>query len=408
MTATPSTLTVALFAASAACVGALSAGATGAPQRWSLTDIGSLPGHTFDFVQPVALNDHGSVLATVSWGVGTSKPRQTAFIWRNGTRAQLGYGKSPWLEALAINARGDVAGSASDPAERHTVAILWRNRKAVRIGMLGGTDSEAVGLNDRDQVIGTSRTPTSYRHAFIWQNGTMTDLGTLGGDDAFPTAINNEGQVIGESTTADGAEHAFLWQDGTIRDLGAPGGNNSIARAINDQGVIVGDIDTPDGEGFPVEAVAWKNGTLTELGSFGAPGARGLAVNRHGEMLVELDDKRGDSAGAVVLRNGRPTRLRALGGGPPPNQGGPLVLTGLNDRGQVAGFGYTKRGAARRSFVWQDGTTTLLPTKDGVSPPWGAPVRLSNAGTLIGTTWVTVKGATGNTQHGVIWRRSTH
>jgi probable HAF family extracellular repeat protein len=377
------------------------AGMSNGAVRWTLGDIGTLPGHRYDFVQPVALNDHGSVVAAVTWGVGTDKPRQTAFVWRNGKRTQLGDGKSPWLDVVAINDRGDVAG---DAGERHTVATLWRNGKATRLGTLGGADSESVAVNDLDQVVGTSRTTTSYRHAFIWQEGTMTDLGTLGGDDAFPTAINERGQVIGESTTADGAEHAFLWQNGIMTDLGSVDGRNSIARAINDHGVIVGDLDTPDGEGFPVEAVVWKDGRLSELGSFGAPGARGLAVNGRGDILVELDDKGGDSVGGRLLREGQQSRIPGLGGSPPPNQGGPLVLTGLNNRGQVAGYGYTKRGAGRRSFIWENGAIHVLPTRDGVRPPWGATVALSNTGELIGTTWLTVRGAGGNTQHGVVWR----
>jgi probable HAF family extracellular repeat protein len=303
---------------------------------------------------------------------------------------------------LAINNRGDVVGVATDPRERHSVAVLWRNGKATALGTLGGTDSQAIALNDKGEVIGTSRTASSPRHAFIWRNGSMTDLGTLGGDDVFPTAINAAGEVIGESTTPDGAEHAFFWENGTMTDLGTVNGNNSVARAINDDGVIVGDIDTPDGEGFPVEAVEWKGGTLTELGAFGARGARGIDVNRRGDVLVELDDARGDSKGGLLLRGGRRLEIPALGGFPPPTQGGRLVLTGLDDRGEVAGYGYTKRGAGRRSFIWRAGATTLLPTKDGVGPPWGAPVQLNERGELIGTTWLEV--AHGNTQHAVVWR----
>ena len=369
---------------------------------WTVTDLGTLPAHRYAFVQPIALNDRGEVAAQLTWDVG-DHPKQDAFLWRNGKRTGLAYGKSSWVDVAAINNNGDVVGDASVPSKNSSVSVLWRNGKATALGTLGGTASEAVAINDRGQVIGISRTPTATRHAFIWQSGTITDLGTLGGDDAFPTAINNEGQVIGESTTAAGAEHAFLWQNGAMTDLGSLNGNSSVARAINDSGEIVGDIDSPVGEGYPIEAVVWTNGTLTELGTFGAPGARGRAVDRQGDVLVELADKAGDSAGGVLLRDGRPSRIRPLGGSVPVNQGGSLVLTGLNNRGEVAGYGYTRRGA-RRSFIWQNGRMTLLPTRDGVQPPWGAPVQLNNAGELIGTTWLAIRGARGNTQHGLIWR----
>lgn len=126
---------------------------------------------------------------------------------------------------------------------------------------------------------------------------------------------------------------------------------------------------------------------------------------KQGDHLVELGDKAGDSAAGVLIQGGRQSRILALGGSAPANQGGSLVLTGLNNPGEVAGFGYTRRGAGRRSFIRQNGHTTVLPTRDGVQPPWGGPVRLNNAGALIGTTWLTIRGASANTQHGVIWRQ---
>lgn len=267
----------------------------------------------------------GEVVAQVTWDIG-SNPKQAAFVWRNGTRTRLTFGKSTWIDVAGISNHGDVVGDASTPSSKHSpVAVLWRNGKATALPTL----SETVAINDRGQAIGVGRTPTTgARRALVWQNGTTTDLGTLGGDDAFPTAINNEGEVIGQSTTADGAEHAFLWQRGTITDLGSVNGNNSVARAINDAGEIVGSIDSPAGEGYPIEAVVWKNGKLTELGTFGAPGARGLAVDKQGDVLVELDNKAGDSAGGVLLHGGQADRIPTLGGSAPANQGGPLVLTG--------------------------------------------------------------------------------
>jgi hypothetical protein len=108
-------------------------------------------------------------------------------------------------------------------------------------------------------------------------------------------------------------------------------GNNSVARAIDDAGEVAGSIDSPAGEGYPIEAVVWKDGKLTELGTFGAPGARGLALDKQGDVLVELDDKAGDSAGGVLLHGGQADRIPTLGGSAPVDQGGPLVLTGLNN-----------------------------------------------------------------------------
>jgi hypothetical protein len=126
-------------------------------------------------------------------------------------------------------------------------------------------------------------------------------------------------------------------------------------------------------------------------------------VNAHGDVLVELDDAAGDAQSGVLIHGGAVTRIPGLGGSPPANQGGPLVLTGLNDRDQVVGYGYTRRGAGRRTFVWRSGRTTLLPTRDGVQPPWGAPVQLNDAGQVLGTMYVA--GSNGHSrQRGVLWR----
>jgi len=57
----------------------------------------------------------------------------------------------------------------------------------------------------------------------------------------------------------------------------------------------------------------------------------------------------------------------------------------------------------RRSFVWRNGRTTLLPTSDGSSPPWGDPNMVDGAW-AIGNEYVKLPNGHA-TAHAVLWRR---
>jgi probable HAF family extracellular repeat protein len=385
----------------AACVSGLfllgGAAVAGKAPKWTIADVGTPPHHPEAFMIASAVNDRGEVVGE-AWEGPLGHQQSQGFAWRNGRMTLLSYAGSTWVDVTAINARGDVAGDEAS-ADGSQSSVLWRGGKPLALGTLGGKSSTAIALNDRDQVVGESQTADGKVHSFIWQDGTMTDLGTLGGDDAHVVAINNAGQVIGNSTTAAGPEHAFLWQNGSMTDLGSLNGNDSSARAINESGEVVGGIQTHVGQA--IEAVAWKNGQLMPLGRFGRPGAQAIAINRRGDILIEVENNGGHASGGILLRGGKATTIGTLGGAAPPGQGGPVRLAGLNDRDQVAGFGYAPKGG-RRTFIWQSGHMTILPTFDGVSPPWGDPKSLNNNGVLIGTSYVS-RGSR-NFQHVVVWR----
>ena len=128
----------------------------------------------------------------------------------------------------------------------------------------------------------------------------MQDLGTLGGQNSSATAINPAGQVIGNAETAAGAVHAFLWPgSGPLQDLGTLGGRNSFAAAISSAGQIVG---------------------------------------------------RSGSAGGVTHAFIYDGSLRDLNNLIPAGSGWELVdATGINDTGQIVGFG--RLGGKMRAFL---------------------------------------------------------
>ena len=80
------------------------------------------------------------------------------------------------------------------------------------LGTLGGGTSVGVAINAQGQVAGSADTADGVRHAFRWTpSGGMLDLGTLGGTFSSGQAINAPGQVTGYAATADGGTHAFRW-----------------------------------------------------------------------------------------------------------------------------------------------------------------------------------------------------
>jgi len=175
----------------------------------------------------------------------------------------------------------------------------------------GDTVGFAFGINDLGQAVGasglcsnTSIPPVApgAPHAVLWErDGTPTDLGSLHGQDLnVATSINNLGQVAGVSLAADGTKHSFFWtKSNGMTDLGTMA--NAIAtvapccHTLNNKGQITGFwID----DQFNMSAYLWQNGVMTDLNT-----------------LISAD------SGWYLLNS-----------------------AGINDAGQIAGFGVNPQG----------------------------------------------------------------
>ena len=181
----------------------------------------------------------------------------------------------------------------------------------------GDTVGQSFFVNDHGVAVGSSGTcanslPPPFAvgpHAVLWaRDGSVTDLGNLGGT-ANPAlllgnvafGVNNSEHVTGISALPGSlAHHAFLWTKTTgMRDLGTlPGDLVSAGLAINNRGEVVG-VSNPGGVLAPTaRAVLWQKGEVLDLNT-----------------LVPADT-------ALYL----------------------LTAFGINDHGQIAGFGVTKAG----------------------------------------------------------------
>jgi probable HAF family extracellular repeat protein len=160
----------------------------------------------------------------------------------------------------AINASGQITGSAYDITANRSRAVLYSNSTATDLGALPGGDSSiGYAINAGGQVVGRSNltaltVPTVY-HAFVY-NGVMTDLNSLiSATDplhSFVTlteahGINDSGMtVVNGLDSRDGKTHAYLMQLPPIAL--APGrltfASQSIGSVSSTQTVTISNLTT--------------------------------------------------------------------------------------------------------------------------------------------------------------------
>jgi probable HAF family extracellular repeat protein len=234
----------------------------GAAPPYTVIDLGTFgtaqTGQAFD------LTDSGRV-------VGTASSR--AFLWQNGTKANLGaLGSGSAASASGVNEAGQVVGYAAlttPPSGYH--AVLWNNGSIVDLTpeLPLNEAAAATAINESGQVVAN----ITYGTAFLWQNGTRTPLGHLGGGVSAATDINDNGVIVGGSyndqmTPLGLMQRPFVWQNGVMTDLGLlAGDDDGSAQAINNAGQIVGASGRMDPDTYEAfyRAFIHANGVMTAL-----------------------------------------------------------------------------------------------------------------------------------------------
>ncbi len=189
------------------------------------------------------------------------------------------------------------------------------------------------------QVVGSvENSGYASAYAFLYSGGTIQNLGTFGGQYSQADGINNAGQLVGGAYTSSGAEHAFLHTgSGSLNsvtdDLGtlsAPYNYRSEALGINNSGQVVG--WSSSGANTGEQAFLYSGGTMNNLNNF-IPSASGWTLEQ---------------------------------------------ATGINDNGQICGYGINPSG--------QTDSFLLTPTAPTPEP---STVALLGVGAvaLIGYRW---------------------
>ncbi len=185
----------------------------------------------------------------------------------------------------------------------------------------GGANSVAFAINARGQVAGSADAAGGHAHAFRTSaTGTLADpgadLGTLpGGADSEATALNDRGQVAGDALAADGHDHPFrISATGTLADPGAdlgslPNASDSWALALNDRGQVVGFAD--DGAGPDQTAFLYDDAATPRMRDLNAliPAGSGVAL----EEAVGINDTGQIAATGTVHGQRHAFRLTPVG-----------------------------------------------------------------------------------------------
>ena len=260
-----------------------------------MTDLGTLPGYMLS--SSTAINESGQIVGTLLRNVYDNQLH--AFLYCDGTMIDIGnLPDGSYITPYDINDSGDIICYGGST---HGV-ILYSDGTMKPIG--GDNFDVAYGINNSGQIVGQLYIPyLEHSHAALYSGGMMTDLGTLGGVYSEAYGINNSSQIVGQSEILSGLARAFSYSDGTMIDLGTlPGDNQSRAIAINNSGQILGISFNPDGS------------------------SRGF-LYRGGKMT-----------GLLTLIN--------------PDLGWSFLNpVGINDRGQIIGFGNRTNAYGSRAFL---------------------------------------------------------
>jgi probable HAF family extracellular repeat protein len=311
-------------------------------RSYAVTDLGTLGSAS----RAEAINNRGQV---VGYSYGLESGRVIAFIWdrENGMRP---LNPPDWLHADAfdINDAGQAVGGAGVPQGSDT--WFWFGFFGAGTHWLGlappaGWNAlEARGVNEAGQVVGTvsrsGSTADGNSFAFLFDGATIRDLTPWVGARSIALDINNAGQVVGSSGDAMSSNYrAFLYDGVRSRDLGTLGGSSSLAYAINDRGHVVGISSIA--RDLREHAFFYDGVMMHDLGDLDYLGSGASDVNIWDQVVGDSEVGTPAEPHAFLYSNGVMTDLNDL---IPPDSGWVLSsATGLNDGGQIVGWGRIRR-----------------------------------------------------------------
>jgi uncharacterized membrane protein len=320
-----------------------------AQSRYTITDLGTLPGYTSDnyFEWQSTINNLGHVAAYAN-DVDPANPNgfsgDVSFIWDGPNKKTLLPGLPGSTDTIVFNLNDFDQSVGISTLAGIQVACQWSTDGKVKSlpSLPGDTGSGSLVINNFGTSVGFSGIPGSAAlNAVKWENGHAIALPPLPGMVySQGISINDSGVAVGYSGPNGGQFDAVAWFDDHVIDLGTLGGSISFPYAINDFDVVVGQSNTSLTNFDSFVPVVWRDGKIINLGNFGSD-AYGLAlgVNFWGQIVGASGPSVFDAltAHALLWENGKIINLQDQ---IPANSGWVLLAAvGINDCGQIDGFG---------------------------------------------------------------------
>lgn len=202
----------------------------------------------------------GAVGAAAVVGTLERDGRVLPFVWKDGRRTDLPLPRGAnGGSAAGVNARGEVAGSATFGVLATPRAVVWRRGKPVVLPLPpGASQSRADAISDSGDVAGEYTRGARFAPV-LWRAGRTTTLASRPDCSWRALAIGSDTVVLLQATcfrVGGGQETdlAYVWQNGALVRLPGLGGG-TYAAAMNAHTEIVGWAQTrPGGR---TRAVAW-------------------------------------------------------------------------------------------------------------------------------------------------------
>jgi uncharacterized membrane protein len=264
-------------------------------------------------------------ISNSDWVAGTTYDQHAATWNSKAGRKRISLPPEfSFSECVGINSRGEAVGTGSTADSSRRVAFLLRHDKVV---LLPGGQGRANGINENGVAVGQAILPDAkVAGPVLWKDGSLVDLKVCCA--GLARSIDAQGLIAGDTYDKEGRYHVFLWDKVHRAQLPAvPHEQFSTALALNSRGDIL--LRASPGGLF-----LYAGGKLHPIEiPKGAP----RAMNKDG-VVVGSYGPNPDAQRAFVWDKAH--GLRDLNTLVPTDSGWKLeVATGINDRGEIVGWG---------------------------------------------------------------------
>lgn len=255
------------------------------------------------------------------------------------------------------------------------------NYKFITIDVNGSTNAVADGITNDGLVSGYYEDSSSIFHGFVWQEGAVTRVDYPGAAYTKLYSLNNRGVVIGLYGNSSGTtEHTITYSAQSHKWTALPdiaGYPFNEGYGINDHGVAVGNAFTSSGS-----SVAWIwDPTTVSYSFFAVPGAAEYTtspsgLNDKGQIAGYFADASGAYHG-FLKEYGTYTIIDVP-------EAPYTFLDGLNNSGIIQGQIYDAGGAAEGFVATRGGVFTIVNYPDVANT---ALVGINDRGDVCGSYW---------------------